>query len=104
MPEAEKDNCELVVKPVPVKVSVSLPCCPTDPGETDESVGAGSDVTVRHEHPPLTPPSGFATRSVSVPGVADGETVTVLVSCVELTTVVPEKVTPVKFLIFAPGW
>ena len=70
---------ELVVKSVPVKVSVSLPCCPTDPGETDENVGAEPDVTVRHEHEPI-PPSGFVTQILSVPGVAAGETVTVLVS------------------------
>lgn len=80
MPEAEKDSCEFVVKPVPVRVSVSLPCCPADPGEADENVGAGSGVTVRHEHPPPCPPSGFVTESLYVPVAADGETVTVLVS------------------------
>ena len=79
IPEAEKDSVELVVKWVPVKVSVSLLCCPADPGETDESVGAELDVTVRHEHAPV-PPSGFVTEILSVPGVAVGETVAVLVS------------------------
>src|SRR5215472_4078269 len=103
MPEAAKDSWELVVKSVPVKVSVVFPCCPADPGETDESVGAGPDVTVRHEHAPV-PPSGFVTNTLYVRGLAVGETVTVLVSCVELTAVVPEKVAPAWFPIFAPGW
>ena len=63
IPEAEKDSVALVVKPVPVKVRKSLPACPADPGETDDNVGAGSDVTVRHEHALLRPPSGFVTTS-----------------------------------------
>ena len=104
MPAAEKDSLELVVKSVPVKVSVSLPCCPADPGDTDENAGAGSDVTVRQEHPPPCPPSGFVTQSLYVPVAADGETVTVLVNWVELTTVVPEKPRLLEGESFAPGW
>ncbi len=102
IPEAEKVTFEFVVKSLPLKVTLLIPCCPTDIGESADTVGAGSDATVRHSQPP-GPPSGFLTPSQPFPSVAVGDTFAVVVNVVALTTVVLENETPIAPVTFAPA-